>query len=164
MRTLLFGSRASGTARPDSDWDMAIVDDALLKKIPRPWPFIDPRNTQVGNDMAARMRHFYTLWQAWSLQTLEQLGGDDGVRGLKERARRAAAATYPEIGDGIIDLFLYTPTQLDPKVWAIRLTLDNRWALKEMGEAGKPFAILEYMKRPPMAQQQQHTTFYTGLP
>jgi len=163
MRVFLFGSRVEGNARVDSDWDVLLVDEALVSKLIFPFPFRDPANTTVGQTTEQRMHHFYHEWQQWSLKVRERFGGDEGLRQLRLRAYNALLPSYPSINLDDVDLFLYTPPTYSPDTWAIRLMLDNRWPLKELGKAGAQYAVLEYAARGKPGNQEQ-VERHTGLP
>jgi hypothetical protein len=112
MEARLFGSRATGKAQPNSDWDVIITDQRLAGVIPQPFFTHIPGLYDTGPE------NFYLTARKWSLECLAALGGERGLEALKEEAKRQLNIVAD---NSSIDLFLHMPPAYGEDVWAIRL-------------------------------------------
>jgi hypothetical protein len=119
---ILFGSRLTGNARPDSDYDVFLVSEEFAKKVvPQPLPhhlpqFYDPSFGIANHHQAKR---------AWSLDLWNRLGGNAGIDRFRELAAKNLRDRFPEVTAERVDLFLHLPKSVSRTVYTVRLVWED---------------------------------------
>jgi hypothetical protein len=123
MTAKLFGSRAKGIPRPESDRDVLISDPELARAVPRPFfdEILDPR--KCGPE-----RFFNAAYQ-WSQIYLRAIGGNQRFETLKTAAKEQLEFSAD---NEHIDLFLHLPPVYGDMIWAVRMKLMPQPALAEL--------------------------------
>ena len=115
---ILFGSRRTGQARADSDYDVLLVADDLTRLIvPRPLPhdepgFYDPDVAIAGHHAQKHL---------WSQELWQRLGGEASVAQFQELTSAFLRPQFGDVDPSCVDLFLYFPPDVSARVWAVRL-------------------------------------------
>ena len=114
----LFGSHKLGRARPDSDIDVMLVENEMVRLLlPRPIPHDEPGFYDPDTPPA----YHHQRKREWSHQLWERLGGDAGVARLFDLAAAHIATIVEPFDRDKMQLFLYVPESVSPQLWAIHL-------------------------------------------
>lgn len=117
-----FGSRKTGTARPDSDYDVLMVSADLARHVvPQPLPHDEPDFYKPTTPVV----YHHQKKREWSLELWHRLGGDKAVEKFYHLAAGKLLPEHGQVDPKQVDLFLYVPPEMSQRVWAVRL----KWQL-----------------------------------
>jgi hypothetical protein len=121
----LFGSRAEGIPKRDSDYDVVISDEHLVNSLKRPFPIDIMDSLQKAKLPYDGMPKYLKLTGKWSDSVWKKLGGDEGVEMAKERILQQLRAEHPGANSDNLSLFLHTPSNVSKEGWGIRLLMSK---------------------------------------
>ncbi len=118
---VLFGSRLSGKAGPQSDYDVFLASEEFAANVvPQPLPHDQPRFYESSFGIV----NHHQAKRSWSNELWKRLGGDQGIGRFRELAAQDLRNRFPDITPDRVDLFLHIPKPVSSEVYAVRLAWD----------------------------------------